>query len=192
MRLLKPKREEAEKTGQNVPNSEPGRVLGYVRQSTDTQVEQNRESAGLQETAIRAAAKRAGTDEITVLVEGGGTRGSSASGLRIDQRRELRTIIQEVKADKVRAIAVWSVSRLFRPKWLTEVEIFMQTLAKHNVKLLTDGQDYDFRRDNDRFIFRILAWQAGKENEDRTRLLSGANAQAAARGDYRGGGVSVG
>src|SRR5437899_940986 len=108
MRILKPKRTIEEQDPQVEPQS--GRVLGYVRQSTDTQVEQNRESAELQEAAIKTAAKRAGADEITVLVEGGGTRGSSASRLRIDQRTELRTIIQEVKADKVRAIAVWSVS----------------------------------------------------------------------------------
>jgi hypothetical protein len=48
------------------------------------------------------------------------------------------------------------------------------------------------RQDTDRFLFRTYAWLAGKENEDRTKLLSGGNALGAARGDYRGGGLPVG
>jgi len=190
MRILKPKRTIEEQNAQTKPQS--GIVLGYVRQSSTKQVEQNTESPELQEAAIKAAAHRTGMKEITVLVEGGGKRGVSASKLRIDQRTELRTIIQEVKAGTCKAVAIKEVSRLFRPKWLTEVEIFMEALAEHGVLLLTEAQNFDFRRENDRLIFRLLADFAGRKISGEIEAMNEASRQAAARGDYRGGGVPVG
>jgi DNA invertase Pin-like site-specific DNA recombinase len=190
MRLLKPKRTIEEQDPQVDPQS--GRVLGYVRQSSTKQVEQNTESPELQEAAIRTASHRAGMQEITVLVEGGGKRGVSASKLRIDQRKELRSIIAEVKAGTCKAVAVKEVSRLFRPKFMAEVEIFMEALAEHGVLLLTEAQDFDFRRENDRLIFRLLADFAGRKISGEITAMNEASKQAAMRGDYRGGGIPVG
>ena len=189
-RQLKPKRPIEQQDTQVDPQS--GRVLGYVRQSSTKQVEQNTESPELQEAAIKAAAHRAGMKEITVLVEGGGKRGVSASKLRIDQRAELRTIIQEVKAGTCKAVAVKEVSRLFRPKFMAEVETFMEVLAEHGVPLLTEAQNFDFRLENDRLIFRILADFAGRKISGEIAAMNEAGRQASARGDYRGGGIPIG
>ena len=166
----------------------PEQMAAYVRQSTTKQTRENLESADLQLSGAQRYAVSQGldADKIVVAHEGEGKRGVSGT-LRIDQRDKLRDIMLDVEAGKIKVIWAYSVSRLFRDKYGVQVGTFIEMCAKHGVKVVIEtAQTFDFRDQMHMLIFQILANVAAKENDDRARLMQGAKAQKAQRGEYHG------
>jgi DNA invertase Pin-like site-specific DNA recombinase len=131
-------------------------------------------------------------DIITVRIAGNGTRGVSASKLRIDQRSELQDTIADIKAGSIKLVGAYSVSRLFRDKWGVQVGTFMEVCAEYDVLVKIGDRVYDFNDANDRLIFKIEAEFAAKDNELRTKLLTDARRRKSMRGEYDGRPLVVG
>ncbi len=163
----------------------------YVRQSKTKQVEENTESLELQLDVQRFLNQGWNEDIITVRHEGGGKKGVSGT-LRIDQRAELQETMIEAKAGIIKAIGAYSVSRLFRDKYGVQSGTFMEICAKHDVLLITHDKTYNFNDSTDRFIFKIQAEMAAKENEDRSKLMNAARHRKSLRGQFDGRPLVVG
>ena len=163
-------------------------LAGVIRQSTTKQTRENLESADLQLSGYQRYAISQGldADKIVVAWEGGGKRGVSGT-LRIDQREELQEVMAGIEAGRIRRVWAYSVSRLFRDKYGVQVGTFMETCAKHGVKVVIEtAKTFDFSNQFDVLIFQFLASVAARENEDRSRLLHAANKNKALRGEYDG------
>ena len=159
-----------------------------TEEETTRQTRENLESADLQLSSAPKYAVKQGldADKIVIVWEGGGKRGVSGT-LRIDQRDDLRGIMADIEADKVKHLYGYSVSRLFRDKYGVQVTTFMKTCAEHHVKVAIEtAKIFDFTNDYDRMIFSFLANVAARENEERARLTHEANRNKALRGGYDG------
>jgi DNA invertase Pin-like site-specific DNA recombinase len=169
-------------------------VALIARQSSTRQTRENVESLKLQvEDAVEKYISQGWSqDIITVHVAGNGTRGVSASKLRIDQRSELQDTIADIKAGSIKLVGAYSVSRLFRDKWGVQVGTFMEVCAEYDVLVKIGDRVYDFNDANDRLIFKIEAEFAAKDNELRTKLLTDARRRKSKRGEYDGRPLVVG
>jgi DNA invertase Pin-like site-specific DNA recombinase len=131
-------------------------------------------------------------DIIQVRVAGSGTRGVSASKLRIDQRTELQDTIADIKAGTCKLVGAYSHSRLFRDRWGSQVAVFMQICAENDCLVKIGERIYDFNDSNDRLIFKIEAEFAAKDNELRAKITKDARRRVSMRGEYDGRPIAVG
>jgi hypothetical protein len=169
-------------------------VAIIARQSTTRQTQEHTESLKLQvEDAVEQYIQQGWSKEIiTVRVAGNGTRGVSASKLRIDQRAELQDTIADIKAGVIKLVGAYSVSRLFRDKWGIQVGTFMEVCAEYDVLVKIGGRIYNFNDANDRLVFKIEAEFAAKDNELRAKLMTDARKRVSMRGEYDGRPLVVG
>src|SRR5947209_3134012 len=132
----------------------------YARQSTQAQLINHAESTEMQ------------TDDlITWLVDKGVQDGSwklfdadlGVSGtLRIDQRTGLQELVELIKADLIKAVLVYQISRLFRDDTGIQYNVFADICKQHNCVLVTsDGMVFNFNNRMHWKMFRFLAaWAA--------------------------------
>jgi DNA invertase Pin-like site-specific DNA recombinase len=166
----------------------PEQVAAYLRQSSNFQVANNLESGLMQLSGARrfAVSHNLDPDKILIAHEGEGKRGVSGT-LRIDQRERLKEIMSGIYADKIKLVWAYNVNRLFRDKYGVQSGTFIQACAEHNVKVAIEtAKTFDFTNQFDVMMFQMLVTVAAKENEDRSKLLHGASAQKAMRGQYHG------
>lgn len=163
----------------------PLRII--ARQSSTRQIEEHEESMRLQieDARQRFIAQGWSPDIITIKTAGDGKKGVSGT-LRIDQRAELRETMADAEAGSIKAIGVYSVSRLFREKYGIQAGTFMEICAKYDVLLITPDKTYDFRNENDVTMFTTYARYAAVENEQRAKLMKEAKRMKSLRGEYDG------
>ena len=135
----------------------------YARQSTARQVEINVESSAMQTDELTKKAISLGWKEgqIILYIENmarDGTVRSASGTLRIDQREGLSALMERVYRDEIKAIIVYSESRLFRDETLIQVYTFIQVCKEHDVRVITSTYQYDFlRRPYDKDQFHMQA-----------------------------------
>src|SRR5947209_8153563 len=160
----------------------------YARQSTPAQLVKHAESTEMQ------------TDDlIEWLIARGVPQGYwqlfdadlGVSGtLRIDQRTGLQELVERIKADEIKAVLVYQVSRLFRDLSGIQYNVFAQICKEHNCVLVTsDGMVFNFNNPIHLKMFRMLAEMAAEYIPQQIKLLHDARRRKARKGVYVGLGV---
>ena len=163
----------------------------YARQSSLMQVKNYKESTEMQTTDLIAFAHRLGwTDELIILFnEDLGVSGK----LRIDQREGLRSLVDLIQQDTLKAVIVFLEDRLFRDETAIQVNVFIELCKEHGVLVLTPHMTYDF---SNIYHVKQFRWKceaaADFLREYVAQRLHGAKARVSERGDYDGRGISVG
>jgi len=163
----------------------------YARQSSLMQVKNYKESTEMQTTDLIAFAHRLGwTDELIILFnEDLGVSGK----LRIDQREGLRSLVDLIQQDTLKAVIVFLEDRLFRDETAIQVNVFIELCKEHGVLVLTPHMTYDF---SNVYHVKQFRWKceaaADFLREYVAQRLHGAKARVSERGDYDGRGISVG
>src|SRR6266487_780127 len=157
----------------------------YARQSTVAQLTNNAESTEMQ------------TDDLVNWLTGKGVRDGhwklfdadlGVSGtLRIDQRTGLQELLELIKADVIKAVLVYQISRLFRDDTGVQYNTFAEECRKHNCVLVTsDGMVFNFNNRMHLKMFRFLAEYAAEFIPQQIGLLHAARLRKARRGLYAG------
>jgi DNA invertase Pin-like site-specific DNA recombinase len=160
----------------------------YARQSTQAQLMKNAESTEMQ------------TDDLTAwLIERGIQDGSwklfdadlGVSGtLRIDERTGLQELVELIKADIIKAVLVYQISRLFRDDTGVQYNTFAKICKEHNCVLVTaDGMVFNFNNRMHVKMFRFLAEYAAEYIPQQIGLLHAARLRKARKGLYAGLGI---
>jgi DNA invertase Pin-like site-specific DNA recombinase len=107
--------------------------------------------------------------------------------LRIDQRTGLQELVERIKADEVKAVLVYQVSRLFRDETGVQYNVFANICREHNCLLVTaDGMIFNFRNPMHLKMFRFLAEMAAEFIPQQVGLLHAARLRKARKGLYVG------
>lgn len=157
----------------------------YARQSTQAQLIHHAESTEMQ------------TDDLEAwLVERGVREGHwklfdadlGVSGtLRIDQRTGLQDLVELIKADIIKAVLVYQISRLFRDDTGVEYNTFAKICKHHNCVLVNaDGMVFNFNNRMHMKMFRFLAEYAAEYIPQQIGLLHAARLRKARKGLYAG------
>jgi len=157
----------------------------YARQSTPAQVLQYTESTEMQ------------TDDlVTWLIDRGIQDGQwqlfdadlGVSGtLRIDQRTGLQELVERIKADEIKAVLVYQISRLFRDDTGVQYNVFANICKEHNCLLVTsDGMVFNFNNRMHLKMFRFLAEWAAEYIPQQIGLLHAARLRKTRKGLYAG------
>ncbi len=157
----------------------------YARQSTVAQLVRNAESTEMQ------------TDDLITWLTGKGVQDGhwklfdadlGVSGtLRIDQRTGLQELLELIKADVIKAVLVYQISRLFRDDTGVQYNTFAEECRKHNCVLVTsDGMVFNFNNRMHKKMFRFLAEYAAEYIPQQIGLLHAARLRKARKGYYAG------
>lgn len=107
--------------------------------------------------------------------------------LRIDQRTGLQELVEQIKADEIKAVLVYQVSRLFRDETGVQYNVFANICKQHNCLLVTsDGMVFNFQNPMHLKMFRFLAEMAAEYIPQQIGLLHAAKIRKARRGKYAG------
>ena len=103
--------------------------------------------------------------------------------LRIDQRTGLQELVERIKTDKIKAVLVYQISRLFRDDTGVEYNVFAKICREHNCVLVTaDGMVFNFSNRMHLKMFRFLAEYAAEYIPQQIGLLNAARLRKAKRG----------
>ncbi len=157
----------------------------YARQSTVAQLTNNAESTEMQ------------TDDLINWLTGKGVHDGhwklfdadlGVSGtLRIDERTGLEELVAQIKADSIKAVLVYQISRLFRDDTGVQYNTFAQICKEHDCVLVTsDGMVFNFNNRMHVKMFRFLAEYAAEYIPQQIGLLHAARMRKARKGLYAG------
>ncbi len=157
----------------------------YARQSTPAQMLKNSESTEMQ------------TDDLTAWLLVRGVKDGQwklfdadlgVSGtLPIIERTALQELVELIKADQIKAVLVYQISRLFRDDTGVEYNTFAKICKEHNCVLVTsDGMVFNFSNRMHLKMFRFLAEYAAEYIPQQIGLLHAARMRKARRGFYAG------
>lgn len=170
----------------------------YARQSTKGQVANHTESTEMQTVDLIALAKRLGwqeDEEIILFIENIHKDGKvrNASGrLRIDQREGLKTLVDRIEADEIKAVIVAYEDRLFRDETQIQVNVFIDVCKRHDTFVITPYRRYDFHDPLDCQMFRMRCEQAAAFLHDYVERLHDCRDKVSLRGEYDGRAISIG
>jgi hypothetical protein len=158
----------------------------YARQSTMAQV--GNESTEMQTDDLRQwlIERRVRRENITLFDADLGKSGT----LRIDQRKDLNELVSRIEADKIKAVLVYRISRLFRDMTGIQYNTFASVCAEHNCILATaDGMFFNFNNPWHWKMYRYLSEQAAEYLTQQMTTLYEARIRKARRGYYVGFGI---
>lgn len=170
----------------------------YARQSTKGQVANHTESTEMQTVDLIALAKRLGwqnDEEIILFIENIRKDGKirNASGrLRIDQREGLKTLVDRIEADEIKAVIVAYEDRLFRDETQIQVNVFIDVCKRHDTFVITPYRRYDFHDPLDCQMFRMRCEQAAAFLHDYVERLHNCRDKVSLRGEYDGRAIPIG
>src|SRR5260370_2312956 len=174
-------------------------LIIYARQSTINQFINNVESQQEQALDLMDYGARLGwIEELRLLfIENqlaDGTIKNASGRLRIEEREGLQAGLDLIKRDKVGAILVSSIDRLFRDETQVQAAVFAAECKSHGVQILTlEGDIYDFnvpsRKDTEDFL---EAAKEAAEYLNHIRRMNRRRERKALRGEYAGHGVPTG
>lgn len=155
----------------------------YARQSTPAQVIQHFESTEMQtEDLIQMLLNKGVKDGNWQLFDA--DLGLSGT-LPIDKRTGLQDLVELIKADKIKAVLVYQISRLFRDDTGVEHNTFAKICREHHCILMTaDGMIFNFNNRMHLKMFRFLAEYAAEYIPQQIGLLNAARMRKARRGLY--------
>jgi len=105
--------------------------------------------------------------------------------LPIDKRTGLQDLVELIKADIIKAVLVYQISRLFRDDTGVEYNTFAKICREHNCILMTaDGMVFNFNNRMHLKMFRFLAEYAAEYIPQQIGLLNAARMRKARRGLY--------
>lgn len=157
----------------------------YARQSSQAQLVNNTESTEMQteDLIVWLTAKGVPEASISLFDADLGLSGR----LRIDQRSDLQRLVSEIEADKIKAVLVYQVSRLFRDETGVQYNVFADVCKQHNCIVVTaDGMIFNFRIPMCMKMFRMLAEMAADFLNQQVGLLHAARLRRARKGLYAG------
>jgi DNA invertase Pin-like site-specific DNA recombinase len=157
----------------------------YARQSTPAQLVNNTESTEMQTDDLIAwlVAKGVPEGKWELFDADLGVSGT----LRIDQRSDLQRLVSLIEADKIKAVLVYQVSRLFRDDTGVQYNVFADICKQHDCILVTaDGMVFNFRIPMCMKMFRMLAEMAADFLTQHVGLLHEARLRKARKGYYAG------
>src|SRR5437588_4214193 len=157
----------------------------YARQSTPAQLVKNTQSTEMQTDDLIKWLydKNLNPKKIHLFDADLGVSGT----LRIDQRTGLQELVELIKADKIKAVLVYQISRLFRDDTGVEYNVFAKICKEHNCVLVTaDGMVFNFNNRMHMKMFRFLAEYAAEYIPQQIGLLHAARMRKARRGLYAG------
>lgn len=155
----------------------------YARQSTPGQLIKYTESTEMQTADLIIWLQNRGIEDNYILFDAD----LGLSGiLRIDERPALREVIRRIKADEIKAVLVYQVSRLFRDLTGIQYNTFADDCKQHNCILVTahDGMLFNFNNPIHLKMFRFLAEAAAEYLQQQIGLLHEARLRRARNGFY--------
>lgn len=155
----------------------------YARQSKLAQLVEHFESTEMQtEDLIQLLVKKGVRDGNWQLFDADlGVSGT----LPIDKRTGLQELVEQIKADIIKAVLVYQISRLFRDDTGVEYNTFAKICKEHNCILMTaDGMVFNFNNRMHLKMFRFLAGYAAEYIPQQLGLLHAARMRKARRGLY--------
>ena len=196
---------EAEKRAKQTKIDTTKLALLYCRQSTKEQIVKNKESA-LSQTV--GAKKRAvhehgfGEEKLVLFIEneldqyGNKLAKWRAASGRLDKnfRAGLREAERLIEQDRVGAVFVDDVSRLFRDEDMVDPTNFANTCKKHHCVVVTEDREFDFNATarDDLKDFLEEAQEAADYLKFLRRTLHRRKEKKGKRGEYIGGAIPVG
>jgi len=153
-------------------------LLIYVRVSSDKQVKGYSLEAQ-EKSGIAIANQNKWSYEVFVEA------GRSAEKETLEERPALTKALELAEEGKVKCCFVTELDRLARnPIALAYIK---KVFVDNNVRVVTPGQTFDFRDDEDDFISDLLGLLAKRENRLRVRRIKRAKLEAALKGKWKGG-----
>ncbi len=170
----------------------------YARQSTQNQVKKHIQASEMQTDDLIAFAQRLGWQEEQIILylenkrEDGKIKNASGR-LRIDQREGLRSLVQRIEADEIKAVIVFLEDRLFRDETQIQVNVFIEICRQHNTLVITPHMLYDFSNRWHVKQFRARCEEAADYLRDYViARLNGGKDRASERGLYDGRNIAIG
>jgi len=160
----------------------------YARQSTPAQLVKNTQSTEMQTDDLIKWLydKNLNPKKIHLFDADLGVSGT----LRIDQRTGLQELVERIKADEIKAVLVYQISRLFRDETGVQYNVFATICKKHNCLLITaDGMVFNFNNPMHLKMFRYLAELAAEFIPQHIKLLHQARLRKARQGFWAGQGT---
>lgn len=157
----------------------------YARQSTPAQLVKHATSTEMQTDDLIAWLVARGVQEqhIHLFDADLGVSGT----LPIDKRLGLQDLVTRIKADEIKAVLVYQVSRLFRDLTGIQYNTFAEDCRQHNCILATaDGTIFNFQNDMHRKMFRFLSENAAEYLQQQIKLLHNARRRRAGMGFFAG------
>src|SRR5438067_201859 len=157
----------------------------YARQSTPAQIVKNEQSTEMQTDDLIAwlIAKGVQDGHWKLFDADLGVSGT----LRIDQRTGLQELVELIKADLIKAVLVYQISRLFRDDTGVQYNVFANICKEHNCLLITsDGMVFNFNNRMHLKMFRFLAEWAAEYIPQQIGLLHAARLRKTRKGLYAG------
>lgn len=155
----------------------------YARQSTLVQLVDHVDSTEMQtEDLIQLLCKKGVKDGNWQLFDADlGVSGT----LPIEKRTGLQDLVELIKADIIKAVLVYQISRLFRDDTGVEYNTFAKICKEHDCILMTaDGMVFNFSNRMHMKMFRFLAEYAAEYIPQQLGLLHAARMRKARRGLY--------
>src|SRR5437588_5822284 len=157
----------------------------YARQSTPAQLVKNTQSTEMQTDDLIKWLydKNLNPKKIHLFDADLGVSGT----LRIDQRTGLQELVELIKADIIKAVLVYQISRLFRDDTGVQYNVFANICKEHNCLLVTsDGMVFNFNNRMHLKMFRFLAEWAAEYIPQQIGLLHAARLRKTRKGLYAG------
>ena len=155
----------------------------YARQSSQAQLINNTESTEMQTDDLESWLVTKGVQEGTWQLFDADLGVSGT--LRIDQRTGLQELVELIKADLIKAVLVYQISRLFRDDTGIQYNVFADICKQHNCVLVTsDGMVFNFNNRTHMQMFRFLAQYAAEYIPQQIGLLHAARLRKARKGLY--------
>ncbi len=158
----------------------------YARQSTPAQVLKHIESNEMQTEDLRQwLVKRNVPEAHTALYDADlGVSGAK----RIDERIDLQRLVRDILAEKIKAVLVYQISRLFRDLSAVQYNMFADYCKQHNVLLVTaqNGMILNFNNYAHLQLYRMLAEQAAQYLTQQIGFLIEMRMRKALKGLYAG------
>ncbi|GHO55477.1 recombinase family protein [Ktedonobacter robiniae] len=160
----------------------------YPRQSTGKQL--GNTSTQIQHDIVGLTTRYGWKEENLVLYD----EDAVVSGKkRMDERKGFTRMLNDIITERIKAIFVVDVDRLFRDKWGTEYSKFMEICDKYNVLVITPDMVYDFSIDWHVDMFRERCKSAAAYLKYQIeRRLNGGKRYLWQRGVYLGNSIPVG
>ncbi len=157
----------------------------YARQSTQAQLINNIQSTEMQtDDLIKWLIDKGANREHIALFDA--DLGQSGT-LRIDQRTGLQELVERIQEDKVKAVLVYQVSRLFRDQTGVQYNVFADICKSHHCLLVTsDGMVFNFNNPMHLKMFRYLAEMAAEYIPQHIGMLHAMRLKKARKGLYAG------
>lgn len=121
-------------------------AFGYVRVS---RMDRDKYSPAVQEERLRALAKAAGRDEMTLLSD------LDVSGAKVEQRRGYMRLVEAIASGEADLVLAWDLSRLHRNR--REAERFWDLVREREVEVrFVDGMTVDPRSATGRMFLSLF------------------------------------